>query len=104
MKVKLLKKIRKRFSYYFRKDGTLVLVDHHKKRPIIYDLANVLAMRNMTPEDFTKQVHIPEQQWLWRMLKDDMLKPFGYTYLDIMYRYGVRVSKHKTKRRFYAGV
>lgn len=87
MKTKLLKKVRKRFGYYFREsDGVPILVDHARKK--------VLALDTV---ELPKTLKIPKEEYYWRILKDRMLTPFGYSYDLYMYNYCAKASNRKTK-------
>jgi hypothetical protein len=78
MKVKLLKKLRKRYSWYFNNDNFPVLIDHHNKSVRIYDLEYVSALNKYTLEDVKEKVKVSHDEWALRHLKTDILGKYGW--------------------------
>jgi hypothetical protein len=86
MKAKLLKKLRKKYNWYFNKDGFPILIKHVTKTVIVYDLEYCCNLFAYTPEDLEKYVKVPHQKWALRLLKRDILTRYGYTLDKIFYR------------------
>jgi hypothetical protein len=102
MKTKLLRKIRKRFGYYFRKhDGRPVLVDLKKKNHLSYNDETLYIYAGVkTEEEFQKKVEVDKDEYAWRCLKGVMYDAFGYSYSDVMFNYAKRAAQHIYKRYF----
>ena len=92
MKAKLLKRIRKRFDYYFNKDGEPILIDLSKKEYILINMVFYRQYGNFNSiEDARKSITLSnEKEVLWRLLKDTMLRPFGYKYGNLRFNYARR--------------
>lgn len=90
MKVKLLKKIRKRFDYLTRtsNDG-FILVDK-KLKTLDY------ITEKYYEKDF-KTIEVPKPEYLFRIMKGKMLSKFGYTFQDIMFKSAMRRVENKNK-------
>ena len=95
MKVKLLKKLRKRYNWYFNKDKFPVLIDHYKKKCIIYDLQYVSALNKYTLEDVQQKVKVSHDEWALRHLKTDILGKYGWDINKVHYEIAVRRYKLK---------
>ena len=93
MKVKLLKKIRKRFGYYFRKsDGYPVLVDYKQRKHAIFSPKYLPELNGYSSEEeMMKKVEIDLKEYAWRCMKERMLKPFGLRYEDLVFN---RLKRH----------
>lgn len=92
MKVKLLRKIRKRFAWYKSTTGNLVLIDHEAQRSMIVD-AELLKKdyTNLKDEEITETV-------LFNYLKSLMARPFVENFMTkINYRFAVRRFKSRQK-------
>jgi hypothetical protein len=86
MKVKLLKKLRKRYNWYFNKDNFPVLIDHHYKNVTIYDLEYCMGMVKYTLQDVEVKVKVSHTEWALRFLKLDILKNYGWSNQKSFYR------------------
>ncbi len=93
MKVKLLKKIRKRFTWYKNNAGTYVLADKLMKS---VTFINEFHYKQLTTES-TNIVGIDE--YLYRLLKDKLLKPFGFSYNEIMFRQSLKMAEKKKQEK-----
>lgn len=69
MKIKLLKKVRKRFSWYFRSNGDIILVDHQRQTHMLIN--NDYVIRN-----YGKEPEVGFATMKYRALKESILKPF----------------------------
>ncbi len=95
MKTKLLKKIRKQFSWYFNKDGFPVVINHEKQEVDIYDLEYCSKRIGYTLEEVEVKVKVSHQEWALRLLKNDILKPYGYKLQRNWYKLAVKKLKQK---------
>ena len=95
MKVKLLKKLRKRYSWYFNNDNFPVLIDHYNKSARIYDLELVSALNKYTLEDVKQKVKVNHDEWALRHLKTDILGKYGWSMQNSIYKQAVRRYKLK---------
>jgi hypothetical protein len=98
MKIKLLKKIRKRFGYYFRKsDGYPVLVDYKKRKHTIFSQKYLPELNGYSSgKEMMKHIEIDLEEYAWRCMKERMLKPFGFSYGDVVFnRLKRRCKKNK---------
>lgn len=92
MKVKLLRKIRKRFTWYLREsDGMAVLVDKkHKIIRVINESFMAIEDGYKTVEELREVCEVTMQERSFRVLKGLMLKPFGFKW-----------SQYKASRTFW---
>lgn len=97
MKTKLLKKLHKRYSWYFNKEGFPVLLNHKKERVILYDIEYCMNLNNYTPEDVLVKIKVPYQEWALRIMKRDILTSFGWDIERV--RYKIAKNKLKSKLR-----
>lgn len=97
MKTKLLKKIRKRYEWYFNNDGFPVLIDHYKKSVTLYDVEYCTTRFNYKVEDLPTIVKVPLQEWAIRILKTDILGQYGWNISNV--RYKIAVSRLKQKQK-----
>jgi hypothetical protein len=95
MKVKLLKKLRKRYAWYFNKNKFPVLIDHKKRSVTIYDLDYLMNKLSYTEEDIKQRVQVEHHEWALRWLKTDLLDEYGWKVNKSMYRKAVAKLKHK---------
>jgi len=86
MKVKLLKKLRKRYNWYFNKDNFPVLIDHHYKNVTIYDLEYCMGVVKYTLQDVEAKVKVSHTEWALRFLKSDILKDYGWSTQKSLYK------------------
>ena len=93
MKVKLLKKIRKRFDWYINSKGFPILIDKRKKDSLILDLDEVKNYYRVDDDFIEKKLQVSVEEWSWRCLKNRILKPFGFSFGNINYTKAVRRSK-----------
>ena len=66
MKVKLLKKLRKRYAWYFNKNKFPVLIDHKKRSVTIYDLDYLMNKLSYTEEDIKQRIQVEHHEWALR--------------------------------------
>jgi hypothetical protein len=97
MKVKLLKKLRKRYNWYFNNDNFPVLIDHHYKKVTIYDLEYCMNMVKYTLQDVEIKVKVSHDEWALRHLKTDILGKYGWSTQKSIYRKANRNYKRLTK-------
>lgn len=95
MKVKLLKKLRKRYNWYFNKDNFPVLIDHTEQEVTLYDLEYMCNLFDYTLEDVKQKVKISHTEWALRCLKKDILDEYGWTISRVRYKLAVRKYKKK---------
>lgn len=80
MKVKLLKKLRKKYSWYFNKDKFPVLLNHELKTVIVYDVDECASrFTNKTKEVLLKEIEVEHHVWALRIMKRDILSRYGYS-------------------------
>jgi len=99
MKVKLLKKIRKRFNWYIGKTGFPVLIDHLKRCAIIIDVDFLKEQTDYSDEDVKNKVTISMEDWAWNYLHNLILKPYGYSLKDIRYNIAIKRSRIKNRSK-----
>lgn len=92
MKVKLLKKIRKRFDWYLRKaDKVPIVLDLKEKSHYIFtDETLVVTGKYKDEESMWKSMEIPIEEFRWRMAKDFMYRKFGYKIGDALFNQATR--------------
>lgn len=96
MKVKLLKKIRKRFDWYINSSGSPILIDKVKRTSSLIDYKSILIHINKN-EDYLKTIEVDLKEWEWRWLKISMIEEFGYNYNNIIYTSCLNLSKTKNR-------
>ena len=97
MKVKLLKKIRKRYSWYFKKDKTPILIDHSNKTVEVYDVDYVSKAHNYTEQQIQNDVKVPLKEWCYRWFRVDIFKTFGIDWKVDKNTYKLAVKKYNKK-------
>jgi hypothetical protein len=95
MKVKLLKKLRKKYNWYFNKDGFPVLIDHSNKIATVYDLEYLAKRANYTLEEIEVKVKVDHTEWAIRWLKGDILKEWDWKYDRSVYRLAMKKYNRK---------
>jgi hypothetical protein len=95
MKIKLLKKLRKRYNWYFNKDKFPVLIDHSNKTATIYDIEYLAERAKYTLEDIEVKVKVNHTEWAIRYLKMDILKEWGWKYDRCVYKLAIKKYKRK---------
>jgi hypothetical protein len=98
MKIKLLKKIRKRYDWYFNKEKYPVLIIHNTKEVIPIDFEYCTYFMNYTLEDVKQKVKIDYTEWALRLMKVRILKNYGITYNNLLYHRINRSFKKKQKK------
>ena len=90
MNTNLLKKIKKRFSWYKNKAGVLILIDHNYKSASTVDAER---LKGEFPNFSDDKIN---EDSLFRYMKLLMTRPFVSDYLGkINYRFASRVIKNK---------
>lgn len=97
MKTKLLKKIRKRYLWYFNKQGYPVLIDKKKQTAKLYDLEYLMQQNNYTWDDVQRNVQVLHTEWAIRHLKSDILFQYGWNYNRVIYRLAMRRYENRLK-------
>ena len=82
MKVKLLKKIRRRFKYWRNSKGKFFLMDHKHKKITKIDMQFAKDNQYYRGKKYLK---VSKEEFLFRILKSKMLNPFGYYFNDTLY-------------------
>ena len=95
MKVKVLKKLRKRYDWYFNTDGFPVLIDHIKKTVTLYDVEYLCQRNNYKVEDLPTLVKVEHTEWALRVMKWDLLQEWGWNISRVRYRIATRKLKNK---------
>jgi hypothetical protein len=98
MKTKLLRKIRKRYDWFFNKDGFPVLIDNFKKIVTIYDFEYMCNYYEFSLEDVKEKVKVSHQEWAIRRLKLDILGNYGFSMNRGNYRLAKRIYKNKLSK------
>lgn len=96
MKVKLLKKLHKRYDWYFNDEKYPVLIDHWRKTAVVYSLEYCLTLSKYSLEA-ERKVHCGYLEWAMRMMKRDILTSWGWSVDKSLYKMANR--KFKTKQR-----
>lgn len=97
MRAKLLKKLRKKYSWYFNVDNFPVLLNHETRTVRLYDLEYMCERRGYTLQDVEKKVKVSHQEWALRLMKSDILSKYGYSLQERSYRIGMRVMEIRSK-------
>lgn len=95
MKVKLLKKLRKRYNWYFNKDKFPILIDHLREKATVYDLDYLMNRFDYSLEKVKENVKVDHTEWALRWLKTDILGYYGWSMSRINYRLANRKFKKK---------
>ncbi len=90
MRTKLLKKLKKKYDWYFNKEGFPVLIQHKIEHAEVIDLEYCLNYYNV---DKDVKLEISQQEWALRCLKNKILGPYGYHYTRSNYRLAQRNLK-----------
>lgn len=85
MKTKLLKKIRKRYSWYLNSNQCPVLLDNYKKTVIIINNEYLCDKLKYTDANL-KNIEVSHAEWQWRWLKTIVLGQYGWKFNKHMYR------------------
>lgn len=95
MKAKLLKQIRKRYSWYFNKDNFPVLLDNKKEEVILFDIEYCSSLFNYTAEDVKLKVKASLDEWCMRIFKNHLLSKYGWNIKKTRYRQARAYLKSK---------
>lgn len=95
MKVKLLKKLHNRYSWYFNKEKFPVLIDNVRKTATVYDLEYVAVRNRYSLKDIEQMVKVDHTEWALRCLKIDILHEWGWNISNSKYKLAVRNYKRK---------
>jgi hypothetical protein len=98
MNIKLLKKIRKRYDWYFNSEKFPVLISHCSKKVIVMDMEYCKRVSNYSFEDIKELVKVNHTEWALRFMKNYILAEFGIKYSNIQYRQVNREFKNKQKK------
>ena len=96
MKTKLLRKIRKRYQWYFNKDGYPVLLDMMEETAKLYDLEYCVSFHKYKMEDLPNLIKVSYTEWALRHLKMDILSQHGWSMKRVNFRLA---SRHLKQRR-----
>lgn len=86
MKTKLLKKLKKKYDWYFNKDGFPVLINHYTKTVVIYDYEFCCNRLHYSHEQAKEMVKVPLQEWALRHFKKDILTVWGWRFDRSVYK------------------
>jgi hypothetical protein len=99
VKTKLLRKLRKRFGYYFNIHGWPVLVDHTLQKVFIINQDDVMdhaQVKNMA--EYMERIEVDMKTYSWRLLKTHMGKAFHVDLLQhTMYKQARKYAKEPEK-------
>jgi hypothetical protein len=98
MKTKLLRKLKKRYNWYFNKDNFPVLIDHYKKHVTLYDFEYMCAKFKYSLKDVKEKVQVPHTEWALRKMKLDILSDYGYQIDRVRYKKATRNYNKKLER------
>lgn len=95
MKTKLLKKIKKRYNWYFNKENYPVLIDHYTKLVTVYSVEYCAKRNNYTLEQIDELIECGKEEWCLRIMKRDLLERYGWTLNKSVYRLACKNLKNK---------
>ena len=95
MKIKLLKKIRKRYNWYFNKEKYPVLIDHKKKIAKVYDLEYCCKVEDIEVKSVQIFIGCKKTEWALRIMKRDILSQYGWKISRVLYKQANRIYKSK---------
>ena len=95
MKTKLLKKLRKKYDWYFNADGFPVLINHIKKAVTLYDVEYLCQRMNYKVEDLPTLVRVEHTEWALRNMKRDILQEYGWDMSRVRYKIAIKRLKNK---------
>ena len=95
MRTKLLKKLRKRYVWYFNTNLFPVLIDHNKQKVLVYDVEYLCRRFNYKVEDLSTLITVEHQEWALRVMKLDILSEYGWSMSHVIYKMALRKLKKK---------
>jgi len=95
MKTKLLKKIHKRYNWYFNSEKNPVLIDKFLKTATIYDIEFCCYENNMKIEDVDKSVKCEKTEWTLRTMKRKILSTYGWSFNRAIFKLALKRYKQK---------
>lgn len=95
MKVKLLKKLHKRYKWYFNSKKIPILIDTYKKIVIIYDNDTCAKKSGIEVNDIPIKIKCTVDEWQLRHIKFDLLSKYGWNWQKSIYRTVLNKYKHK---------
>jgi tetrahydromethanopterin S-methyltransferase subunit G len=98
MKIKLLKKIRKRYDWYFNTEKYPVLICHNIKDVINMDLEYCRKRMKFTLEEVKEKVKCDYTEWALRIMKEDIFRDYGISYSNLLYHKINKAFKNKQKK------
>jgi len=93
MKVKLLKKIRKKYGWFINKYGFPVLVNHQKKTANVIDESYYKDYFGMKQSEEIMDLKVSIYLVCYRLMKTIMMKEFGYSFEHINYTRAKNLSR-----------
>lgn len=95
MKTKLLKKLKKRFDWYFNQNKYPVLIDKKNKSVVVYNLEFCLNKTGYSFSEYETKVEVSRDEWALRIFKRDLLKTYGWTVNKSFYNKALTKLKSK---------
>jgi hypothetical protein len=95
MKVKLLKKLRKRYSWYINTDGDPVLINHRTRSVTLFDIKYCAELYKMSVEERRKTLEISEDIFKFRLLIECYT---GVNFMERAYRYRTNIAKRLIRK------
>lgn len=96
MKTRLLKKIRKRFSWYLNSQKRPVLIDKYSEKVKTYsDIDISILTDSKTFSEFIKESEQIKNKKAWNYFMSDMLSDYGYSKKVKNWRFRTAISNLK---------
>lgn len=95
MKTKLLKRLHKRYNWYFNKEKHPILIDKLLKKATIYDLETCCNKVNLKIEEIDDRVKCEKDEWVLRIMKRDILTKYGWTFDRSVYKQALKRYKER---------
>lgn len=99
MKTKLLKKVRKKYGYYFNQNGYPILVNHLLKQVEVINPEYCAKKAGYEVKNLSDTIEVPLNEWCWRFLKSEMLGEYGWNMTRSFYKKANMISKRPIKNK-----
>lgn len=95
MKTKLLKKLHKRYNWYFNKEKYPVLIDKVLKKAIVYDFEYCCNQCGIKIEDLDNHVKCDKYEWTLRIMKRKLLSEYGWSFDRSIFKQALKRYKER---------
>jgi hypothetical protein len=99
MKIKILKKIRKRFDWYINSEGWPIVLDMVFERPTVFTPNKQDSIKDQIEKyALNAELYLEPKEFAWLLAKEYMINNSGFSYQKIINRYKFRHGLKRLKK------